>query len=219
MFMKMLLSAAIVGALLSTSVLAAGAAKPAAAHSNAIVGDAAAGSAKAATCVACHGPNGVSANPLWPNLAGQGAAYTASQLAAFKSGARKNALMAGVAAGLSEQDMADLGAHFANQPARIGSANPDLIEAGQALYRSGDPENNIAACAACHGPSGKGVASAGFPQIAGQHATYVTAQLKAYRSAERGNPKDPKQLMMQSVAKKLTDAQIDAVSSYVEGLN
>ncbi len=217
--MKMLLSAAIVGALLSTSALAASAAKPAAAHSDAIVGDAAAGSAKAAACVACHGPNGVSANPLWPNLAGQGAAYTASQLAAFKSGARKDAVMAGMAAGLSEQDMADLGAHFAKQPARIGSANPDMITEGQAIYRSGDNDNSISACAACHGPAGKGVASAGFPQIAGQHAVYVTAQLKAYRSAERGNAKDPKQLMMQNVAKNLTDAQIDAVSSYIEGLN
>lgn len=218
--MKKLLSAAIVGALLSTTALAAGAGKTADAHGEtAIVGDAAAGQGKAAACAACHGPNGVSANPLWPNLAGQGAAYTAQQLAMFKSGARKNALMSSQAANLSEQDIADVAAYFAAQPARIGSANPDLIAAGESLYRSGDAENGVAACLACHGPSGQGNGAAGFPQLGGQHATYVAAQLKAYRSGERGNAKDPKQLMMLNVAKKLTDAQIDAVSSYVEGLN
>ena len=218
---NMLMTAVAAGALVSALAMAAGSPAPKA-DPNApkpIVGDAQAGAQKAGTCVACHGANGISANPEWPVLAGQNEAYTHKQLRLFKSGVRQNALMNGIAAGLSEQDMADLGAYYATQPGRIGSADPALVEQGEALWRVGHGESGVAACIACHGPRGEGNALAAFPMLSGQHATYLAAQLKAYRSGERATPRDTHSLMMQGVARGMTDAQIEAVSSYAEGLN
>lgn len=183
--------------------------------STAAEGSADEGQAKAAPCIACHGVNGVSVNPLWPNLAGQHAQYIQQQLEAFKSGARQDPLMSPMAAPLSADDMADLGVYFAKQTAASLEADPAKLSAGQRLYRGGDASKGVAACAACHGPSGKGNPSAAYPAIGGQHAAYVAKQLRAYREDARQT--DPNQ-MMRNIAHAMSDEQIDAVAAYVQGL-
>lgn len=177
-------------------------------------GSAEAGAAKAAVCSACHGPGGNGAiNPEWPKLAGQGASYTLKQLKAFKTGVRKNPVMMGQAAALSDADMADLAAYFAAQKSVPGLASKDSIAVAERLYRAGDAARGIAACAGCHGPKGEGNAAAQYAQIGGQNAAYTALALKAYRSGERTT--GPKML---SIAAKLTDAEIAALSSYIAGL-
>jgi cytochrome c553 len=178
-------------------------------------GDPQSGQAKTGTCVACHGLDGNSPNPEWPSLAGQSAEYIQKQLQAFKTGARQNVLMTPMAMPLSEQDMWDLGAYYATQTVKGLEADPSKVNAGQRLYRSGDPVRHIAACGACHGPAGHGNPAAKYPSIHGQHATYLAAQLRAYRDGKRGT--DPNQ-MMRNIAAALSDDQIDAVASYVQGL-
>jgi cytochrome c553 len=196
-------------AMLSLAVMfAAGAAQAA--------GDAAAGKTKAATCAACHGADGNSANPEWPKLAGQHQDYLLKQLKEFKSGERQNALMAGQVAALNEQDMADLAAYFASLEGSIGEADSAQVELGQSLYRAGNSRSGVAACAACHSPTGAGNPQAKFPRLSGQHATYTAIQLKAFRSGERAN--DAGQ-MMRNIAAKMTDAEIAAVAQYVQGLH
>jgi cytochrome c553 len=178
-------------------------------------GSAEKGESKSTACIACHGPGGNSVNPEWPSLAGQGQAYIHKQLQAFKGGARKNPLMTPMAMGLSEEDMADLGAYFAGQKPTGLEADPGKLAVGQRVYRSGDPKNGVPACAACHGPAGDGNAPAAYPALRGQYATYVAAQLRNYRAGTRQT--DPSQ-MMRTVASTMTDEQIDAVASYVQGL-
>jgi len=181
-----------------------------------VAGSAEKGQAKAAPCVACHGVNGNSVNPEWPNLAGQHESYIRRQLAAFKSDQRQDPLMTPMAKPLSEEDMADLGAYFASQkPTGTLEAEPSKVALGQKLFRGGDVEKGIAACQACHGPDGAGNPAAGYADIKGQHATYTIKQLKAYRSGTRQT--DPNQ-MMRNVASLLTDEQIDAVAAYIQGL-
>ena len=181
-----------------------------------VAGSAEKGQAKAAPCVACHGVNGNSVNPEWPNLAGQHETYIERQLLAFKNDQRQNPLMTPMAKPLSDEDMADLGAYFASQkPTGTLEAEPSKVALGQKLFRGGDPAKGIAACAACHGPDGAGNPAAGYAQIKGQHATYTINQLKAYRSGTRQT--DPNQ-MMRNVASLLTDEQIDAVAAYIQGL-
>lgn len=181
-----------------------------------VAGSAEKGQAKAAPCVACHGVNGNSVNPEWPNLAGQHETYIKRQLASFKNDQRQNVLMTPMAKPLSDEDMADLGAYFASQKLTgTLEAEPSKVALGQKLFRGGDPAKGIAACAACHGPDGSGNPAAGYAQIKGQHATYTINQLKAYRSGTRQT--DPNQ-MMRNVASLLTDEQIDAVAAYIQGL-
>jgi cytochrome c553 len=175
------------------------------------------GQAKSAPCAACHGAAGNSPNGIWPNLAGQHPLYTVRQLQAFKTTVRTDPSMVAMAAPLSDEDMQDLAAYFASQKPTGLEADPAKIKEGERLYRGGDQKTGIAACAACHGPSGRGNPSAGFPVISGQHAPYVTAQLKAYRSGARKTDQEQNQ-MMRDVAHLLTDGQIDAVASYVQGL-
>ena len=179
-------------------------------------GDVEAGKAKAQACFACHGVNGVSTNPAWPKLAGQGADYIAKQLADFKSGKRTEPLMAAQVAGLSPQDMADLGAFFAAQKPDIGAADEKLVELGQKIYRAGNKETGVSACMACHSPTGAGNPPAKFPRLGGQHAPYVVKALKDFRSGKRTN--DPAK-MMQNIAAHMSDAEIEAVASYVQGLH
>lgn len=178
-------------------------------------GDAAAGKAQAAACASCHGADGNSANPEWPKLAGQHDKYLAKQLANFKAGDRKNALMAPMAMGLSEQDMADIAAYFSSQTQIGGKADPALVEAGEKLYRGGNATTGVAACMACHGPNGMGNPQANFPRLSGQHAAYTVLQLKAFRAGERANDAGK---MMQNVAAHMTDDEMKAVASYIEGL-
>lgn len=181
-----------------------------------IVGSVEKGQAKAAPCVACHGVNGNSVNPEWPSLAGQHETYIKRQLAAFKNDERQNPLMTPMAKPLSDEDMADLGAYYAAQKSTgTLEAEPSKVALGEKLYRAGDMDKGIAACTACHGPTGSGNPAASYAQIKGQHATYTIAQLKAYRSGTRQT--DPNQ-MMRNVAAALSDEQIDAVASYIQGL-
>lgn len=180
-------------------------------------GDAAAGKAKSATCAGCHGMDGNSVNPEWPNLAGQHARYIAKQLADFKAGKdRNNATMSGMVAALNEQDMANLAAYFSSLPRKQGAADKSLVEAGQKLYRGGNPATGVAACIGCHGPTGAGNPAANFPALSGQHSKYVENQLKAFRSGERKNDAGK---MMRNIAGKMTDEEIKAVAAYVQGLH
>ncbi|MES2683313.1 MAG: c-type cytochrome [Pseudomonadota bacterium] len=185
-----------------------------------IKGDAAAGATKSGTCVACHGVGGNGIiNPEWPKLAAQHPAYTAAQLKHFKAGERKNAVMMGQAALLSEQDMADIAAHFATLKAVPGVASKDSIKIGEKLYRAGDAPRGLPACAACHGPTGAGNPTSMYPRIGGQNAAYTANQLNSYKKGkdgERGAGKHA--LIMSAVATKLTDAEIAALASYVAGL-
>jgi cytochrome c553 len=180
-------------------------------------GSAEEGQAKSTPCVACHGVNGNSANPEWPSLAGQSAPYIVKQLKAFKSGERQNPLMTPMAQPLSDDDIEDLAAYYSQQTRTGLEADASKVAEGQRLYRGGDPVTGIPACTACHGPSGKGVAAAGYPALQGQHATYVAAQLRAYRAGTRTTDQALNR-MMRDVANRLTDAQIDAVAQYVQGL-
>jgi cytochrome c553 len=165
--------------------------------------------------VACHGPNGNSANPEWPNLAGQHEQYIRKQLQAFKSGARKNPLMSPMAMSLSDDDMEDLGAYFSSQKPAGLEADPSKLALGQRIFRSGEPKSGVPACASCHGPNGSGNPAAAYPLIRAQYGTYVAAQLRAYRAGTRQT--DPNK-MMREVASTMSDEQIDAVASYVQGL-
>lgn len=179
-------------------------------------GDAAAGKTKSATCAGCHGPDGNSANPLWPKLASQHEKYLVKQLKDFKEGRRSNATMAPMAAPLGEQDMADVAAYFASQKIQPGAADPELVELGERIYRGGNMTSGVAACMACHGPSGRGNPQANFPALGGQHADYVVAQLKAFAGGERANDAGK---MMRSIAARMTEAEMKAVASYIQGLH
>jgi cytochrome c553 len=178
-------------------------------------GDPTAGKAKSATCAACHNADGNSANPQYPKLAGQSADYLLKQLQEYKSGARANAIMAGMVAPLSPQDMEDLAAYFATQQIARAAADPALAPVGEAIFRGGNLTSGVSACMACHGAVGAGNPAAKFPALAGQHAEYTEIQLKAFRVMERAN--DAGQ-MMRGVAARLTDAEIKAVASYIQGL-
>jgi len=179
-------------------------------------GNAAAGEKKAGACIACHGPNGNSVNPSWPKLAGQSASYIAKQLADFKAGQRKDPVMGAQAIGLSEQDMADLGAYFSRQKISPASADKAKLTLGQNLYRGGQADKGVAACIGCHGPTGAGNPAAKFPSLSSQHTAYVMKTMKDFRSGARAN--DPSK-MMQDIAGRMSDKEIEAVASYIAGLH
>ena len=178
-------------------------------------GDAVAGKAKSATCLACHGPDGNSPNPIWPKLAGQHPTYILKQLQAFKGGDRKNNLMSPMATPLTDEDMLNLAAYFSNQKQSDGTAAADKVELGEAIYRSGNAANGVAPCIGCHGPSGLGNPAAQFPRVSGQHAAYAEKALKDFRGKTRTNDM---QKMMQGVAAKMSDEEIAAVAQYIQGL-
>jgi cytochrome c553 len=182
--------------------------------------DATAGKTKAAVCGACHGPDGNSANPIWPKLAGQNAAYIEKQVIAIRArDGRSNPqaeTMRPLVANLSASDLADIAAFYAAQTSSAEAAPADSVKVGQALYRGGDAEAGIPACMSCHGPAGEGLASAGYPRVGGQHAQYTAGQLKAFREGSRST--DANQ-MMRVVAAKLSDAQIQALAGYLSGLH
>lgn len=180
-------------------------------------GDAAAGKTKAVVCGACHGMDGNSMIPTFPKLAGQHASYIVKQLTQFKAGERTDPTMSGMAAPLSAQDAADLAAYFSSQKRVIGApADMEKAAVGKKLYQGGDAARGIAACMACHGPSGSGNPGAGFPSLSGQQTMYVSKALTDFRSGTRTN--DP-QKMMRDIAAKLSDADIAAVSEYIVGLH
>jgi cytochrome c553 len=161
-----------------------------------VSGSADAGKAKALTCTACHGPEGNSSSPLWPNIAGQNAPYIQAQLMAFKDGSRKDPLM--------------------SSQAMLLSAEESLVARGEALYRGGDKESGASACLACHGPTGRGNPAAKYPALNGQHAAYTSKQLQAYSDGIRET--DGKTRIMRDIAARLDKDDIAAVASYVQGL-
>ncbi len=164
-------------------------------------------------CAGCHGVDGNSVVPVNPKLAGQHADYIAKQLQDFKTMARNSPVMLGMAAALSPEDMKNLGAYFATQKPNPGqpAADAALAAKGEKLYRGGDAKRGLPACAGCHGPAGAGI-PAQFPRLAGQHGDYIAGQLKAFRDEQRAN--DPSK-MMRSVALKMTDKDIAALSAYI----
>ncbi|TWC39690.1 cbb3-type cytochrome c oxidase subunit III [Pseudomonas sp. SJZ079] len=180
-------------------------------------GDAAAGQGKVAVCGACHGADGNSVAPNFPKLAGQGERYLLKQLHDIKSGGRQVVEMTGLLDNLSEQDLADIAAYFSSQQMSVGAADPKLVERGEALFRGGKLEEGMPACTGCHSPNGAGLDAAGFPQLGGQHAGYVAKQLTAFREGERTNDGD--NAIMRTIAGKLSNKDIEAVSSYVQGLH
>lgn len=182
-------------------------------------GDADKGQSLSATCAACHGADGNSVNPVWPSLAGQNEAYLVRHLTFFRDGLRENAMMAPMAAGLSDQDIADLSAYYSSQKMTMKAANPDQVELGRKIYQAGDKERNIPACMSCHGPTGHGVPLTGYPSLANQHAAYTALQLKSYKAGtEYGDDADVNGKIMAGVARYMTEEEIDAVSSYIQGL-
>jgi cytochrome c553 len=177
-------------------------------------GDAETGKAKSATCVACHGADGNSINPEWPSLAGQVPEYLVKQLQDFKSGARQNAVMAGMAAPLSEQDMQDLAAYYANQTLKVGTpTDMEKAQKGQRLYRGGNAKMLVSACMSCHGPSGQGIPPQ-FPRVSGQHAAYSESQLLAFKAGKRSNDNET----MTRIAFRMSESEIKAVAHYMSGL-
>jgi len=165
-------------------------------------------------CITCHGPKGQSAVSAWPKLSAQHAAYTNKQLKNFKEGSRANPIMMGMAATLTEQDMQDISAYLAKQPLSQGVAqNKETIELGQSIYRGGIAAKGVPACAACHSPTGAGI-PAQYPLLGGQWADYNNAQLVAFREGVRKNS-----LQMTTIATKLSDQEMKAVSDYMAGLH
>ena len=193
--------------------------------SGAVAGDATAGKNKAMACTACHGPDGNSMVASWPKLAGQNERYLLKQMNDIKSGLRSVPTMAGQLDAKSAEDMADIAAYFSSQAMSGNKADPALAKRGEEIYRAGISSKGVAACAACHMPTGDGNAPAGFPRLGGQHAEYVAAQLKAFRlgadqpnhASARVNDGDTR--IMRDVASRLSDLEIDAVASYISGLH
>ena len=179
-------------------------------------GDAARGETLTMMCVACHGQDGNSFAGSFPNIAGQNQDYLLKQMQEIQSGERPALLMTGMLAGMSDQDLRDLAAYYAANTASHGSADPARVELGESIYRSGIARKGIAACTACHSPTGQGNSLAGFPVLAGQWPEYTETQLKAFRSGERHNDGDGK--MMRLSAMDLNDEEIAAVASYLYGL-
>ncbi|MFY0992765.1 c-type cytochrome [Halomonas sp. C05BenzN] len=180
--------------------------------------DAAAGREKAQSCAACHGQAGISPSPSFPHLAGQQMSYTAKQIMDIRDGHRVVPEMAGQVDNFSDQDAWDVAAHFAEQEASLGQADPDeeLIARGEELYRAGDMSKGIPACAACHTPTGEGIGSAVYPALSGQFAQYTVSTLQDFAAGERAN--DPSNIM-RDIAAKMSDADMEAVANYVLGLH
>jgi cytochrome c553 len=176
--------------------------------------DLAAGSAKyAAVCASCHNADGNSAVPANPKLAGQHPEYLIEQLQEYKSGKRANAIMSGMAATLSNDDMRNISFWLASQTPKAGSAkNKDWVAVGERIYKGGLADRQVPACAGCHSPSGAGIPSQ-YPRLSGQHAEYTAAQLTAFRDGVRKN-----NASMTQIAAKLNDREIKALSDYIAGL-
>lgn len=184
---------------------------------DAVVGDAAAGQAKTLVCGACHGPDGNSLAANFPKLAGQGQRYLLKQLNEIKDGKRVVLEMTGLLSNLNEQDLNDIAAYYASQKGSVGAADEKLVAQGEALFRGGKLDQGMPACTGCHSPNGVGNAAAGFPHLGGQHADYIKKQLVAFREGERTNDGDT--MVMRSIAAKLSNKDIEALSQYIQGLH
>ena len=164
-------------------------------------------------CFICHGADGESSSPVFPRLAGQNAAYVARQLADYKSGKRRSPSMQPMVEDLSAADFAALGAWYASRPTHVHEvADAELAQVGRFVYLRGNPYSGVAACAACHGPTGQGTET--LPRVAGQHAQYTENQLKQFGKRERTNDN----AVMHTIASKLSELEVKAVASYLSGL-
>ncbi len=181
-------------------------------------GDPEAGQQKSLTCAACHGADGNSVVPMWPKIAGQHEAYLTRHITLIRDGARPVPEMMGIVAMLSDQDIADLSAYYAGQTMSPGIADEALVAAGEQLYLAGNSSEGVPACAACHGPAGEGNPLTGYPWVGGQHATYTASMLTRYRDGEQWGEDDGNSQVMTVVAKGLSDEDILAVASYIQGL-
>lgn len=218
---RTLLLAAVMASLGPVGAIAAeGAAAPAAAPAGKPDLDKAAATVKN-VCSACHGNDGNSVAPVNPSIAGMPADYITRQLSHFKDGVRVSPIMQGIAAQLSPQDMVALGMYFSQQkPKGLAAKDATLVQAGQQLYRGGDAAQGIPACAACHSPNGAGMPK-NYPRLAGQHADYTLAQLKAFKAGERGNDKEGKDVtgrIMGTIAARMNETQMRAAAEYTQGL-
>ena len=180
-----------------------------------MAGDVEAGKSKSIVCSACHGQDGNSINPLWPSLAGQHKQYTIHTLRAYQNGTRVDAVMQAQVMALTEQDLEDIAAYYNAQTMQKKDYDYGLAKKGESLYRGGNASTGVAACIACHGPTGRGNPGAGYPSLAGQHAEYTADALKGYIKTER---KAGLNDMMQSLATRLTAEEIEAVSEYIQAL-
>ena len=170
------------------------------------------------SCAACHGDNGISVNPVWPKLAGQNPKYLASQLYEFRKGAegnRNNAVMYGIAVTLSDSDIEDLSAYYASLKSNVGLTQDKYLQLGRDMYRGGNMDIKIQACISCHGPNGQGNYAAAIPMLSGQHSQYTYQQLKNFQSSMRSNDYNK---MMRNIVHRMTDEEMKAVASYIEGL-
>lgn len=180
-------------------------------------GSAEAGKAKSITCSACHGADGNSVNPAWPSIAGQHSTYIVKQLQAFIGGSRTEPLMLGQTMLLTDEDMRNLAVYFSEmKTATKVVADASLLDHGERLYRGGSRENNTPACIACHGPNGRGNPASLVPSLRGQYAVYAEKQLRDFKSGARRS--DGPTRVMRDIAAKLSEEDIVAVSSYVQGL-
>ncbi len=179
-------------------------------------GDAEAGKQKSQTCVACHGPDGHGIAPNFPNIAGQHPGYMVEQLQAFKSGKRNDPSMAPMAMPLSEQDMRDLAAYYSSQKPKMGTADETQVALGEKIYRGGNLETGVAACMACHSPTGNGNPAANYPLVHGQKPTYTLKQLQDFKAGKRSF--NAGGVMMQDVASRMTEEEMKAVAQYIAGL-
>jgi cytochrome c553 len=183
-----------------------------------------AGTLKATTCSACHGPNGNSTTTQWPKIAGQNAVYIAEQLQLFKAGVRVNPDMLKMTTLLSDKDIDSLAVYYQTQTPVGGEADPKMESAGENLYRFGDATRAIPACTACHGPVGRGNSLADYPALRAQFADYVAKQLgdfasgARYSGAKPGAPASRNGDLMATIAKRLNSDDIKALGDYIQGM-
>lgn len=177
--------------------------------------DASTGKSKIETCIACHGENGVGLVPSYPNLGGQSEAYLIKQITDIRAGNRKVPEMTGMVEKLTDQDIADIAAWYASQPVVLGIAGGDSLRLGWQLFHGGSLKKGLGACAGCHTPTGSGIASAGFPSLAGQSTQYLIKQLTDFREGARSNDMNG---MMRDITGKLSNKEIEALANYISGL-
>lgn len=172
---------------------------------------------KSALCSACHGQQGISANPDWPNLAGQHTGYLIKQLKDYKQGTtRHDPTMTAIVASLNEEEIRDLATFYSQQPSAIGTTPENYLTHGERLYRVGDFSKHIAACIACHGPRGTGNGQAGFPALSGQHAAYTITQLQAFKDKKRSNDLNS---IMRDLSLRMSQEDMEAVAYYLQSLH